>query len=440
MVQNIPYFKDKGDSNSSAGWKNSIRHNLSLHSKFMRVQNEGTGKSSWWMVNPDASKSGKSSRRRASNPDNGKGFDNRRRGRSKKSLDAFGNGQESTPSPNGIVEGFPDSPLPPGYPGFPHDMRLRAGSNGSEFVAGGRMSPLRHEFFQEGGWPPHGPPGQEYHGNMIAYGGPPPHGFRPDFCPDQNGEMMERIGLDPRMSPHPGMPPHLRPNGFPGYPRPPFHHDPAYPHSPLLSHPGPGEHYQTNSLGSHVSPAHVPSLSPIPQSAPGYPSPEHAGAPPTPVSAHEPLMSPHHLQNRQFFPGGGAAPSQQAPDSPAPPSSSSSGSMLERALTKQEPGEVSPLETGEHPVQPHHHPAHPAHPGHHHHQSDWPHVAPGFGDVNVEEYIKHDFGMDQNIEFPGYPGHHHHGQAAEDQHHQYAHQAHQAHQPAPVSVAPPWVR
>ena len=38
----------------------------------MRVQNEGTGKSSWWMVNPDSSKSGKSSRRRASNPDNGK--------------------------------------------------------------------------------------------------------------------------------------------------------------------------------------------------------------------------------------------------------------------------------------------------------------------------------------------------------------------------------
>lgn len=53
-------------------FQNSIRHNLSLHSKFMRVQNEGTGKSSWWMVNPDSSKTGKSSRRRASNPDNGK--------------------------------------------------------------------------------------------------------------------------------------------------------------------------------------------------------------------------------------------------------------------------------------------------------------------------------------------------------------------------------
>ncbi|TKS82352.1 Forkhead box protein O6 [Collichthys lucidus] len=43
MVRYVPYFKDKGDSNSSAGWKNSIRHNLSLHTRFIRVQNEGTG-------------------------------------------------------------------------------------------------------------------------------------------------------------------------------------------------------------------------------------------------------------------------------------------------------------------------------------------------------------------------------------------------------------
>ena len=35
--------------------QNSIRHNLSLHSKFVRVQNEGTGKSSWWMLNQDTS-------------------------------------------------------------------------------------------------------------------------------------------------------------------------------------------------------------------------------------------------------------------------------------------------------------------------------------------------------------------------------------------------
>ncbi|CAD5209876.1 unnamed protein product [Bursaphelenchus xylophilus] len=64
MVQNVPYFRDKGDSNSSAGWKNSIRHNLSLHSRFMRIQNEGAGKSSWWVINPDA-KPGRNPRRRS---------------------------------------------------------------------------------------------------------------------------------------------------------------------------------------------------------------------------------------------------------------------------------------------------------------------------------------------------------------------------------------
>ncbi|KAF0038263.1 hypothetical protein F2P81_008747 [Scophthalmus maximus] len=70
MVKSVPYFKDKGDSNSSAGWKNSIRHNLSLHSRFVRIQNEGTGKSSWWMLNPEGGKSGKSPRRRAASMDN----------------------------------------------------------------------------------------------------------------------------------------------------------------------------------------------------------------------------------------------------------------------------------------------------------------------------------------------------------------------------------
>ena len=333
-------------------------------------------------------------------------------------------------------------------------MRLRPGANGTEFVPGGRISPLRHEYFPEGGWHPQGGhPGQDYHGNMVAYG--PPHGFRPEFC-EGNPEMMERIGMDPRMSPHPGMPPHLRPN-FP-YPRPgqPFHHDPSYPHSPLLGHPG-GEHFQGGNIASHVSPAHGPSLSPLPGGgpqppAPGYPSPDHAGAGapqcPTPVSAQEGLMSPHQMShNRQFFPGStpaggqsnscalstssGAAP----PDSPAPGSSSSSGSMLERALTaKQEPGEEGavPLESGEHPPQAHHPGQHPQHlHPHHHHQPDWPHIASDFGDVNVQDYIKHDYGM-ENMEFSGYPGHH--GAGAEGEHHgQYP--------PHPqVSVAPPWVR
>ena len=40
--------------------QNSIRHNLSLHSKFVRVQNEGTGKSSWWTLDPECAQSGSS--------------------------------------------------------------------------------------------------------------------------------------------------------------------------------------------------------------------------------------------------------------------------------------------------------------------------------------------------------------------------------------------
>ncbi|XP_077337100.1 forkhead box protein O6 [Lithobates pipiens] len=73
MVRFVPYFKDKGDSNSSAGWKNSIRHNLSLHTRFIRVQNEGTGKSSWWMLNPEGGKTGKTPRRRAASMDSASG-------------------------------------------------------------------------------------------------------------------------------------------------------------------------------------------------------------------------------------------------------------------------------------------------------------------------------------------------------------------------------
>ncbi|KAG9340967.1 hypothetical protein JZ751_020160 [Albula glossodonta] len=51
-------------------WMNSIRHNLSLHNKFLRVHNESTGKSSWWMLNPEGGKTGKAPRRRAASMDN----------------------------------------------------------------------------------------------------------------------------------------------------------------------------------------------------------------------------------------------------------------------------------------------------------------------------------------------------------------------------------
>lgn len=78
----------------------------------MRVQNEGTGKSSWWMINPDA-KPGKSARRRAASMETSK-FE-KRRGRIKKKVDAIRSGLEATPSPSSSVSEsldlFPESPL-----------------------------------------------------------------------------------------------------------------------------------------------------------------------------------------------------------------------------------------------------------------------------------------------------------------------------------------
>ena len=55
----------------------------------MRVQNEGTGKSSWWMLNPDA-KPGKSVRRRATSMETSK-FE-KRRGRVKKRVEQIRSG------------------------------------------------------------------------------------------------------------------------------------------------------------------------------------------------------------------------------------------------------------------------------------------------------------------------------------------------------------
>lgn len=69
--------------------QNSIRHNLSLHSRFVRVQNEGTGKSSWWMLNPEGGKSGKSPRRRAASMDNNSKFTKSRGRAAKKKVNIY---------------------------------------------------------------------------------------------------------------------------------------------------------------------------------------------------------------------------------------------------------------------------------------------------------------------------------------------------------------
>lgn len=136
-------------------FQNSIRHNLSLHSRFVRVQNEGTGKSSWWMLNPDAKPGGKTSRRRtpsvdgAGNPMGPRGIDYKRRGRSKKP--AAGNIRNgiprngSTPSPSlptpgglhGMIDMYEEGRnIHPHYP-FATDLRSHISGNGDY----GRMSP-----------------------------------------------------------------------------------------------------------------------------------------------------------------------------------------------------------------------------------------------------------------------------------------------------------
>ncbi|XP_068019700.1 forkhead box protein O4 [Melanerpes formicivorus] len=145
MVRSVPYFKDKGDSNSSAGWKNSIRHNLSLHSKFIKVHNEATGKSSWWMLNPEGGKSGKAPRRRAASMDN-----------SSKLAKVRGKASKKKPPLQAAPESTADSPGSqfPKWPGSPssrsnedsevwNTFRPRTSSNASTISA--RLSPILTE-------------------------------------------------------------------------------------------------------------------------------------------------------------------------------------------------------------------------------------------------------------------------------------------------------
>ncbi|XP_058489955.1 forkhead box protein O1-A [Solea solea] len=144
MVKSVPYFKDKGDSNSSAGWKNSIRHNLSLHSRFIRVQNEGTGKSSWWMLNPEGGKSGKSPRRRAASMDNNSKFTKSRGRAAKKKLSLQGGPDGGGDSP-GSYSKWPGSPNSHSNDDFDawNSFRPRTSSNAS--TLSGRLSPFMPE-------------------------------------------------------------------------------------------------------------------------------------------------------------------------------------------------------------------------------------------------------------------------------------------------------
>lgn len=113
--------------------QNSIRHNLSLHNRFMRIQNEGTGKSSWWVINPDA-KPGKTPRRRATSMDT-KTFE-KKRGRVKKKVEQMrANMENATPDSTNSLNESINELLPDAF----GDFRARTSSNASSI---GRLSPI----------------------------------------------------------------------------------------------------------------------------------------------------------------------------------------------------------------------------------------------------------------------------------------------------------
>eukprot|EP00092_Neocalanus_flemingeri_P019449 GFUD01021067.1.p1 GENE.GFUD01021067.1~~GFUD01021067.1.p1 ORF type:complete len:534 (-),score=133.20 GFUD01021067.1:41-1642(-) len=133
MISAIPYFSERQDNASSAGWKNSIRHNLSLHQKFLKVPNEDAAKSSWWTINPEKKQTIKP-RRRATYGDS-KYLQNKRE-RAKIKMESMSN--------NGrLVKASSTSRLTPHSP--PQSMesfRIRSNS-GASSCGDNRLSPFR---------------------------------------------------------------------------------------------------------------------------------------------------------------------------------------------------------------------------------------------------------------------------------------------------------
>uniref|UniRef100_A0A3Q3EJ25 Forkhead box O1 a n=1 Tax=Labrus bergylta TaxID=56723 RepID=A0A3Q3EJ25_9LABR len=139
-----PLFVHSSISLSLFLLQNSIRHNLSLHSRFVRVQNEGTGKSSWWMLNPEGGKSGKSPRRRAASMDNNSKFAKSRGRAAKKKLSLQGGPDGGADSP-GSFSKWPGSPNSHSNDDFDawNSFRPRTSSNAS--TLSDRLSPFMPE-------------------------------------------------------------------------------------------------------------------------------------------------------------------------------------------------------------------------------------------------------------------------------------------------------
>ncbi|XDV31831.1 hypothetical protein PO909_002781, partial [Leuciscus waleckii] len=122
--------------------QNSIRHNLSLHSRFIRVQNEGTGKSSWWMLNPEGGKSGKSPRRRAASMDNNSKFAKSRGRAAKKKLALQGGPEGGADSPGSQYGKWPGSPNSHSNDDFDAWTAFRPRTSSNASTLSGRLSPF----------------------------------------------------------------------------------------------------------------------------------------------------------------------------------------------------------------------------------------------------------------------------------------------------------
>ncbi|KAJ8353279.1 hypothetical protein SKAU_G00208460 [Synaphobranchus kaupii] len=121
--------------------ENSIRHNLSLHSCFVRVQNEGTGKSSWWTINPDGGKGGKAPRRRAVSMDNSSNYTKSRGCAAKKKAGLQVAQEGGSDSPSGPSK-WPGSPTSRSIEDLDAWTDFRSRTSSSASTLSGRLSPI----------------------------------------------------------------------------------------------------------------------------------------------------------------------------------------------------------------------------------------------------------------------------------------------------------